>query len=236
MTNQVETKRRKKKKQQTDFTPFIIIGVVALVVLAVVIISNIKPKLDVIDPVLHKAEITDGLTMGDPNAPVKVIEFADFQCPGCGNYWSTIEPDIIKNYVATGKVFYTFAPFSFVGSFVQNNPWDESIKSAEAAFCANDQGKFWDYRDYVFGNQSGENQGHFSREMLIAFAQKLELDKKAFTKCLDSGTHNQDVLDANDYAVSQGISSTPSFMVNGEIVQLQTETDLADKIDAVLSK
>jgi len=204
--------------------------------LAVIIISSIKPKLDVIDPGFHKATITDGLTMGDPEAPVKVIEFADYQCPGCGNYWSTIEPSIISQYVETGKVFYTFAPFSFVGSFVQNNPWDESIKSAEAAYCANDQGKFWDYRDYIFANQNGENQGQFSRDMLIQFAKNLELDTKVFTKCLDSATHNQTVLDANNYAIEQGINSTPSFMVNGELVQLQSSTDLADKIEEALSK
>jgi protein-disulfide isomerase len=234
MTNQSEIKRKKNNQNKTDITPFIIIGVVAIVVLGVIIISSIKPKVKLIDPTFHKASITSGLTMGDPNAPVKVIEFADFQCPGCGNYWSTIESGIISQYVETGKVFYTYAPFSFVGSFVQNNPWDESLKSAEAAFCANDQGAFWDYRDYLFGNQSGENKGTFSKDFLIAIASKLKLDTKAFKTCLDSGTHTQTVQDANNYAVAQGINSTPSFLVNGTLVQLQSATDLATAIDAAL--
>jgi protein-disulfide isomerase len=233
MSNQSATLRKKSQKK-TDITPFIIIGVVAVVVLAVIIISSIKPKVKLVDPVFHKASITSGLTMGDPNAPVKVIEFADFQCPGCGNYWSTMESDIVKQYVETGKVFYTYAPFSFVGSFVKNNPWDESLKSAEAAFCANDQNAFWDYRDYLFGNQNGENQGTFSKDFLIAIASKLKLDTKAFTNCLESGTHTQTVQDANDYAVKQGINSTPSFLVNGTLVQLQSASDLANAIDAAL--
>lgn len=231
MAKRDELKRNKKKQKKKDYTPFIIIGVVVVVVLVVVILTQFKPVGEVIEPTFHKATITDGLTMGDPNAPVKIIEFADFQCPGCGSYWSSMEADIVTQYVETGKVFYTYAPFSFVGSFVQNNPWDESIKSAEAAFCANDQGQFWDYRDYIFANQSGENQGAFSRERLLAFAKKLSLDEKAFKECLDSDTHYQDVMDANDYATSMGITSTPSIMVNGEVVEL---ADLVTKIEEAL--
>ncbi|MRS02476.1 disulfide bond formation protein DsbA, partial [bacterium] len=166
MANREEIKRKKSKKKRRDITPFIIIGVLAVVVLGVVILSTYKPVAEVIDPTFHTATITDGLTMGDPNAPIKLVEFADFQCPGCGSYWANTEPAVIKDYVETGKVFYTFSPFSFVGSFVQNNPYDESIKAAEAAFCANDQGKFWEYRDYLFANQIGENQGAFSEKRL----------------------------------------------------------------------
>ncbi len=232
MAKRDEVKRRKKKYQKKkDFTPFIIIGVLAVIVLTVIILSSIKPPLEVVDPVFHKASITDGLTMGDPNAPVKVIEFADFQCPYCGVYWSSIEPDIIANYVETGKVFYTFSPFSFVGSYVQDNPWDESIKSAEAAYCANDQGKFWEYRDYIFGNQSGENDGHFSREMLIEFAKRLDLDMNVFEECLDTDAHYQTVMDANSFASEMGVNSTPSVLVDGVPVNI---SELTTKIEEAL--
>ena len=226
MAHRNELKRSKKKQKKKDFTPFIIIGVLVLVVVVVIVLTSLNanrtpenPNLaEVVDPELAIASTTDGLTMGDPNAPVKVIEFADYQCPGCGSYWATLEPQIIADYVNTGKVFFTFSPFSFVGSFVENNPWDESIKSAEAAYCANEVGKFWEYRSYLFGNQQGENQGAFSRNRLIEMADRLSLDKKAFTECLDSGKYNQTVLDANDYAVENGISYTPSFLINGQIV------------------
>lgn len=233
MANRDEIKRRKDKKKRKDITPFIIIGVLALVVLAVVILSTYKPVAKVIVPTFHAATITDGLTMGDPNAPVKLVEFADFQCPGCGSYWSTMEQTIIAEYVETGKVFYTFSPFSFLGSFVKDNPWDESIKAAEAAYCANDQGKFWEYRDYIFGNQNGENQGSFSEKRLLAFAKSLSLDMNTFTTCLQSGEHNQQVLDANDYATSSGINQTPSFLVNGTLV---TGSDLVTALEAAVKK
>lgn len=233
MANREEIKRRKDKKKRKDITPFIIIGVLALVVLAVVILSTYKPVAEVKDPTFHKASITEGLTMGDPNAPVKLVEFADFQCPGCGSYWSTMEPTIIAEYVETGKVFYTFSPFSFVGSFIENNPYDESIKAAEAAYCANDQGKFWEYRDYLFGNQIGENQGAFSEKRLLAFAKSLSLDMNTFTTCLKSGEHNQQVMDANNFATESGINQTPSFTIDGTVV---TGSDLVTALEAALNK
>jgi len=232
MANRDEIKRRRSKKKRRDITPFIIIGVLVVVVLGIVILSTYKPVAEVIVPTFHSATITDGLTMGDPNAPVKLIEFADFQCPGCGVYWSNTEPIVIQNYVETGKVFYTFSPFSFVGSFVRNNPYDESIKSAEAAFCANDQGKFWEYRDYIFANQIGENQGAFSEKRLLAFAESLSLDMKTFSTCLKSAEHYQDVMDANDFATNSGINQTPSFTIDGVVV----EGDLITALEAALNK
>jgi protein-disulfide isomerase len=232
MANRDEIKRRRSKKKRRDITPFIIIGVLVVVVLGIVILSTYKPVAEVIVPTFHSATITDGLTMGDPNAPVKLIEFADFQCPGCGVYWSNTEPTVIQNYVETGKVFYTFSPFSFVGSFVRNNPYDESIKSAEAAYCANDQGKFWEYRDYIFANQIGENQGAFSEKRLLAFAESLSLDMKTFSTCLKSAEHYQDVMDANDFATNSGINQTPSFTIDGAVV----EGDLITALEAALSK
>ena len=75
-------------------------------------------------------------------------------------------------------------------------------------------------RDYIFTNQNGENQGTFSRNTLLEFAKRLSLDEKTFTECLDSSTHYQDVMDSNEYAMSLGINSTPSVMVNGELVEL----------------
>lgn len=232
MANRDEIKRRRSKKKRRDITPFIIIGVLVVVVLGIVILSTYKPVAEVIVPTFHSATITDGLTMGDPNAPVKLIEFADFQCPGCGVYWSNTEPIVIQNYVETGKVFYTFSPFSFVGSFVRNNPYDESIKSAEAAYCANDQGKFWEYRDYIFANQIGENQGAFSEKRLLAFAESLSLDMKTFSTCLKSAEHYQDVMDANDFATNSGINQTPSFTIDGVVV----EGDLITALEAALNK
>jgi len=226
---EIKDKLKKKKKQQ-EFVPFLIIGGLVIVVLALVIISQLKPKVEFNVPEITKAAQTDGLTMGDPNAKVKVVEFADFQCPFCGTYWSQLEPTIISQYVDTGKVHFTYHPFSFLG---QGNAWDESVKSAEAAYCANDQGKFWEYRSMVYANQNGENQGAFSQNNLIAFAESLDLDMPTFTSCLKDGTHNAQVLADTESASTLGASYTPSFLINGQIVGYN---DLITTLDAALAK
>ncbi|KAF0111596.1 MAG: dsba oxidoreductase [Chloroflexi bacterium] len=219
MGNREEIKRKKKKQQKRkDLTPIIIIGTLAVVVALIVILTQIKPVGEIKIPDRQKAVQTDGLTMGDPNAKVKVVEFADFQCPACGSYWAGLEPTIIKDYIDSGKAFFTFSPFSFLGNYATDKTWDESVKAAEAAYCANDQGKFWEFHDILFINQKGENAGAFARVRLLAFAKKLNLDSKTFEKCLDSGKHSQSVTDANAYASGQGSNFTPSFLVNGKLV------------------
>jgi protein-disulfide isomerase len=216
MGNRQEIKRKHKaQKRRRDLTPFIIIGVLVIAVLAIVIVSQIKPVGTIVLPERTKATQTDGLTMGDPKAKVQVIEFADFQCPACGSYWSQLEPTIISQYIDTGKAFFTYSPFSFLG---QGYAWDESVKAAEAAYCANDQGKFWEYRDILFANQKGENGGAFSEKRLVAFANKLGLDQATFKDCLSSGQHNAEVTAATAFASSKGADYTPSFLVNGTLV------------------
>ena len=218
MARKEDLKRNTKRKKRKDITPFIIIGVIVVIIVGVIILSTYQPVGEINDPDLTKAAITDGLTMGDPNAPIKVVEFADFQCPGCGYYQQSIEPTIIANYVDTGLVYFTYSPFSFLGAYGTDPDWDESIKASEAAYCANEQGKFWEYRAYLYGNQDGENQGAFVRKRLIAFADKLNLNSSAFTECLDSDKYYQTVMDANDYAQNSGLTYTPSFLVGDQIV------------------
>lgn len=226
---EIKEKLKKKKKQQ-ELAPFLIIGGLVIIVLAIVIISQIKPKVELNIPEFTKAAQTDGLTMGDPNAKVKVVEFADFQCPFCGTYWSQLEPTIISEYVDTGKVQFTYHPFSFLG---KGNAWDESVKSAEAAYCANDQGKFWEYRSMVYANQNGENQGAFSEANLIAFAETVELDLPTFKACLKDGKYNAQVEADTESASALGASYTPSFLINGEIVGYN---ELIATLDAALAE
>ena len=225
--------RKKKQQKQKDLVPFLIIGGLVIIVLAIVVISQISSnssaKKNVIVPEFNIAQQVDGLTMGDPNAKVTIIEFADFQCPYCGVYWKQLEPQIIKDYVDTGKVKFVYHPFSFLGS----GSWDESVKSSEAAYCANDQGKFWQYRSMLFANQNGENQGAFSQVKLYAFAEAIHLDMTTFKQCLNSGSHNADVTASTKAASDYGATFTPSFLVDGNIVGMDT---LVSSIDAALAK
>lgn len=147
-------------------------------------------------------------TMGDPSAPVKIIEFSDFQCPACGIFFNETEPALVDTYVATGLVHFTYRSMGdMIGA--------ESFAAAEAAYCAADQGKFWEYHDMLFGNQTGENIGDFTGKRLRAFAQTLGLNTGDFNTCLDTGKYktqvNQDIADA----ISREVQRTPTFFING---------------------
>ena len=145
---------------------------------------------------------------GDPNAPVTIIEFADFQCPYCGRFFAQTEPQIDKAYLQSGKVRFGYFDFAFLG---QESSW-----AAEAAECAADQNKFWEYHDMLYSSQSGENQGAFNKDNLKKFAEDLELDTNAFNKCFDSGKYTQLIQGDSNTASSIGVRSTPTFLINGQ--------------------
>jgi protein-disulfide isomerase len=149
-------------------------------------------------------------SMGDPNAPVKVEEFSDYQCPYCRSFAEEKEPAIVKNYVETGKVYFTYIPFSFLGP--------ESVKAAEAAYCAADQNKFWEYQDLIFEAQSGENRGAFSRSVFVSLANDLRLDMPSFQNCIDTGKFSKQVTDNLQYGREKGVTGTPFFLVNDKLV------------------
>ncbi|OGH06986.1 MAG: hypothetical protein A2W22_00720 [Candidatus Levybacteria bacterium RBG_16_35_11] len=147
---------------------------------------------------------------GDKNAKITVIEFADFQCPFCEKWFSDAGTQLIKEYVDTGKASFAFRNYAFLG--------DESKWAAEASECANEQGKFWEMHDYLFKNQSGENQGGFSKENLKKFAAALGLNTTQFNSCLDTDKYAKAVDD--DLAAGQkvSVSGTPTTFVNGKIL------------------
>src|SRR6266508_2564516 len=145
---------------------------------------------------------------GDPNAPITIIEFADFQCPYCGRFFAQTEPQIDKAYLQSGKVRFGYFDFAFLG---QESNW-----AAEAAECAADQNKFWEYHDTLYSSQSGENQGAFNKDNLKKFAEGLGLDTSAFNECFDSGKYTQLIQDESSTASSIGVRSTPTFLINGQ--------------------
>jgi protein-disulfide isomerase len=147
---------------------------------------------------------------GDPKAPVTVIEFGDFQCPFCGRYAADTAPQVEQQYVETGKVRFGFVNFAFLGS--------ESTWAAEAAECASDQNKYWEYHDKLYSSQAGENQGAFNKDNLKKFAQDLGLNTQTFSDCLNSGKYSALIQSDTSLSSSLGVQSTPTFVINGQSV------------------
>lgn len=113
-------------------------------------------------------------------------------------------------YVQTGIVRFGYIHFAFLGP--------ESEWAAEASECAAEQEAFWEYHDWLFDSQSGENQGAFNKDNLKQFAADLGLETEAFAECLDSGRHTATVQSETRYSQSLGARSTPTFLVNGRPV------------------
>jgi protein-disulfide isomerase len=114
---------------------------------------------------------------------------------------------------------------------------DESQWAAEAAECAADQNSYWEYHDYLFDHQNGENQGAFSKDNLKKFAADMGLDTKTFNECFDSGKYTKLVQDQSAYARQLGVSSTPTFIINGHgVVGAEDYTTFKQLIDGLLNQ
>jgi protein-disulfide isomerase len=159
--------------------------------------------------------------MGDPDAPIQMVEFGDFQCPYCERFAMQTEPSLVENYINTGKVYFTFRS---AGNWVSKNIGQgrtESQDAAAAAYCAGDQGKFWEMHDSLFANNRDvEDQGSFSSSRLAGMAESLGLDMTEFRSCYDSGKYADQVQQDYQDAIAAGVQGTPSFIIiytaNGE--------------------
>ncbi len=154
----------------------------------------------------------DGRVEGDPNAPVRVIVFEDFQCPACKRFNDEIAPGLLEDFVETGVASVEFRHLAFLGP--------ESVEAAAASECALDQNRFWDYHDLLFLRQGFQNRGVFSTGNLKSFARELQaefsdFDLDAFDDCLGSG-RKRALIEASLVEASRlGVRSTPSVFING---------------------
>jgi protein-disulfide isomerase len=150
----------------------------------------------------------DGTTMGDPNAPVVIEEFSDFQCAYCRQFFLETEKPLIDQYVSTGKVYFIHRT---LGSWLGPG----SQYAAEAAYCAGDQDMFWEYHDALFTNQG---RMKFSPVNLIQLADSLVMDLNEFGDCVESYKYREQVKKDLTDGVSAGVRGTPSFLINGRLV------------------
>jgi len=167
---------------------------------------DLNGEIVAIEDVNLDVSIDDDAIKGDVNAPVTIIEFSDFECPFCGKYVMETYPQIVKEYIETGKVRYVFRDFPL--DFHAN-----AQKAAEAAECAGEQGMYWEMHDYLFANQD-----YLGISYLKGYAKDLKLDTDKFNECLDSGAMEEEVLADLLEGQSYGVSGTPGFFINGKMI------------------
>jgi protein-disulfide isomerase len=220
MSNNKEMSKRQARKEQlrrkearSRLLGIGIISAGALLLAFLFIYPNFKPVGEVAAaPAVTRTNV-DFNAVGDPDAPIKIEEYSDFQCPYCRIFFENTEEALMESYVANGTVYFVYKSFGdFIGA--------ESGAAAEAAYCAGDQGKFWEMHDIIFANQTGENVGSYTDRRLLAFAETLDLNMDDFRSCFNAGTYKDRVeQDAKD-GILANIKATPSFVmtytVNGE--------------------
>jgi len=143
--------------------------------------------------------------MGNPNAPITIVEWGDYQCTFCYKFHQSSKNTLIEEYVNTGRINFVFRDFPLNGS--------DSVLAAQASYCADDQGKYWEYHDEIYKNWAGERTGWVTRQSLDQFANTVGLDLVQFNKCLDDKKYQQRVLENEKFGVKIGIKATPSFLI-----------------------
>lgn len=217
----LDRQRSEQRRGQLKWLGYIVVA--AVVVVGLLVYAN---RVRTPEPRTYIQQ--SGNVLGDPNAPVTFVEFGDFQCPVCLNAYLNVEEQLINEYVNTGKISYTFEAVGYIGT--------ESTRSAEAAYCAGDQNKFWEYHDILYTNQGGENSGALSDNRLIAFAETINLDMDTFRSCFLNGEKATLVQQSEDTATANGINGTPSFMINGVVLKGYHDfSELQAQIEAALA-
>ena len=216
----------RRREQQNRLVWIVLISLGALFMVFAIIYPMIKPLLDVVPVTSEPRPNADRNNMGNPEAPVQVTEYSDFQCPFCQKFLNETEPLLVQYYIETGKVYFTYRS---AGNWVSDNiaratnstPKTESQDSALAAYCAADQNKFWEMHAALFANSRGlEDQGSFADRRLRAIANTVDLDLDAWQDCYNNGTYEEQVQQDLADAQASNIDGTPYFVitytVNGE--------------------
>jgi protein-disulfide isomerase len=175
----------------------------------------------------------NGRTLGSADAKVTIDAWEDFRCTACFDFTMTTEPQLVDNYIKTGKVKFVFHDFLVIDSKTPGAT--ESRDAANAALCASDQGKFWALHDWLFTNQSPrEAPGAFTLDRLVAIGKDAGMDMTSFEPCVRNGTHLTEIA-SEQGTVPSDAGGTPSIYVNGKLMTDYSYATISAAIDAALN-
>lgn len=228
-TQRVRQAREKQRRRNQQRNIAIGVVLVAVIVLMLLIISNTPTEAPIPEGVAERYEgIEKGVSeegypmLGDPDAPVSVVEYSSFSCPTCAEVHDNAFPGILER-VEAGQASVTYVPLPVAGRNVEG--------ANRAAICMQEQGLFWEYHDTLFDWAQQFGNSPFTQNRLTAGAEALGADTAAFNSCVTGG-ETQFLLDsANSQAASQGIQSTPTLLVNGTRVDDISTNGILGAID-----
>jgi len=188
------------------------LGAVAVLAAAAFVMTGGEPKPDTfpVDPNAAPA-VAEGYLLGDPNAPVEVLEWADFECPGCMQFATLTEPDVRERLVRTGQVKFRY--FFFPLTEIHRS----AASAAFAAACAGDQNKFWEMHDAIYAgfNDWAMGRARDPKNVFEKYAEQIGVDVGTWSSCYDSDKHHATIQSHVTAGVQRGVQSTPTFVIGG---------------------
>ncbi len=212
----------------------VLIGIVAI---AANLLLNQPPSAAhlVAPPEPTPASPASGTALGSADAKVTIDVYADYQCPNCRAYAEQVEPRLANQYVRPGSARMVFHDLAFLGTG-SDPAKNESIQAAVAARCAEDQGRFWSYQEYLFANQGpAENSGTYNRALFDAIAERIGINRTTFDSCIADPAQAKAVQADTAAALQAGIHQTPTLIVNGTTLGSWGLQAVSAAIDAALA-
>ncbi len=236
-----QKQRKPQPKAGTNLKPFYwTLGLVGLLGIGWIAKSTMQSSKAAEEPIQLSPEVLKntelaktarGVKVGPDNAPIRILVFSDFMCPGCKQFATAVEPGMRQDFISTGKVQLVYYDFPLFPT----HKW--SFVAARAARCAEDQNKFWEYHDLLFNRQSSWS---FERSLptatLESYARELKLDEKAFKDCLNSDRHRDLVTHNKALGEQLGVGHTPTLLMSPSGVELDQEWNDYARMKARLEK
>ena len=202
-----------RKNKKGKFKQIILTASIAVVLTIFVLLYQIPINTEYIEPDSERQIGTVDVSQGSPimgasDAPITIIEFGDYQCSNCKKWFLNTKPDIVTNYIDSGKAKLVFMDIAFLGK--------DSIPASIATYCAEEQGKYWDYHGFLYSNQLSIDNGWANSDSLKGYASNLGLNMDMFVSCLDSAKYQKRVQFNIEEAQNNGVTGTPTFFIVGQ--------------------
>ena len=205
------------KEQRAQSTKQFYLALVAIAVIGALLIWRTAGKANsrvvAVDVKATPAQ-AEGYLMGNPDAPVQIMEFADFECPACGQFATITEPDVRKRIVEAGLASYRF--FDFPLTEIHKN----TLAASNAAACASDQGKFWEMHDQLYQHQPAWSTEATTdpKKFFERYAGQIGLDVSTWSKCYDDERHLQRIMSNRAEGERRNVRQTPTFIIGTKMI------------------
>lgn len=194
---------------------YLALAAVAVVGAGILVYQTTKPTVSIPANVAVLPADTAGFrgyVLGSDSAPVEIVEYGDYQCPGCANFDIVTLPDVKERLVATGKARFIYRDFPLD----QIHPY--ARLAAHAAACADEQGKYWQVHDLLFQGQPDWSSGNAER-IIRGYAQAASLDMARYQECMESARYAGRIQATYEQGVALGVGGTPQFLIGGRIYE-----------------